>query len=246
MGIDRFNQIRILRKVTNEDQKPKVSKCVQSSLDEVAQLLWRTSGQPQIRYTGNSLRTRLHTIMTPWMNEGFFADVVVLVEGEEDRALLGAFAMTAEQDLEGMGISIIPCLGKNNVGRPAAVFKMLGIPSYIIWDSDRDKPGADPEANRCLLRLLDHQEEDWPALVGGSFACFRDNFQSTVRAEVGGELFDGLMQRIQNEEGILIREQASKNVTVIRRVLQEAITQGHTSATLASILEYILELRRAI
>ena len=30
--------------------------------------------------------------MTPWMGEGFFADVVVLVEGEDDRAAILGYA----------------------------------------------------------------------------------------------------------------------------------------------------------
>ena len=37
--------------------------------------------------------------MTPWMNEGFFADVVVLVEGEGDRSVIHATAQADGVDL---------------------------------------------------------------------------------------------------------------------------------------------------
>ena len=61
--------------------------------------------------------------MTPWMNEGFFADVAVLVEGEDDRAAILGTAMSLDFDLDRNGIAVIPCMGKNNLDRPMLIFK---------------------------------------------------------------------------------------------------------------------------
>jgi predicted ATP-dependent endonuclease of OLD family len=53
--------------------------------------------------------------MTPWTNEGFFANVVVLVEGEDDRAAILGMAKAMGYEFESMDIAVIPCMGKKNL-----------------------------------------------------------------------------------------------------------------------------------
>lgn len=89
VGLDHFDQIRLLRKVDEEHGKPKATRVTSVKLDSVATDLWNLDGQRGNKYTGETLRPRMQAVMTPWMNEGFFADVVVMVEGEGDRAALG-------------------------------------------------------------------------------------------------------------------------------------------------------------
>ena len=84
VGTDRFDQIRLARKVDAGENQPKKTELVSTTLDRVAEELWNVNGQHGARFTGDTLRARLQAIMTPWMNEGFFADVAVLVEGEDD------------------------------------------------------------------------------------------------------------------------------------------------------------------
>ncbi|GAI99829.1 unnamed protein product, partial [marine sediment metagenome] len=69
-----------------------------------------------------SLKARMVAIMTPWINEGYFADVAVLVEGEDDRSAIIGTALSMGIDLEAEGIAIIPCGGKENIDRPFLVF----------------------------------------------------------------------------------------------------------------------------
>ena len=90
--------------------------------------------------------------MTPWMSEGFFADVAVLVEGEDDRAAILGAAKAKGTELESNGFSIIPCGGKTSIDRPATIFRQLGIPVYLIWDADKEANDAKPEDNHRLLR----------------------------------------------------------------------------------------------
>ena len=76
--------------------------------------------------------------MTPWMNEGFFADMVVLVEGEADRVAILAVAQSRQQDLEAMGVCVIPCMGKNNMDRPTLVFRGLEY-TYLLGMGQRPR-----------------------------------------------------------------------------------------------------------
>lgn len=246
VGIDRFDQVRLLRKVAGEDGKPKITKMVQASLDQVSEVLWEAAGKPGSKFTGTTLRPRLQAIMTPWMSEGFFADVVVLVEGEEDRAAILGTAGSMGHDFEGGGFSVIPCMGKNNLDRPAMIFQKLNIPTYVIWDSDEGESDAKPEDNRYLLRLLGEPEEDWPAAVGNQFACFKKNLHATLREEIGIDLFERLIQGVQNELGISRKMQALKNAVVVQKVIEAAKKEGKSSTTVESIVQKILVLKNGV
>ena len=71
VGLDRFDQIRIIRKVTENEELPKVTSATSVLLESVAENLWSISGNRGERYTAATLRPRLQAVMTPWMNEGF-------------------------------------------------------------------------------------------------------------------------------------------------------------------------------
>ena len=90
-------------------------------------------------------------MMTPWMGEGFFADVVVLVEGEDDRAAILGFAKSKKCDFDGMGITVIPGSGKSSIDRPLVIFGQLGISVYVVWDGDCGGNGAEPEKNKRIF-----------------------------------------------------------------------------------------------
>lgn len=246
VGIDRFDQVRLLRKVSGADGKPKITKMVSATLDRVAELLWEAAGKPDPKFTGETLRARLQAVMTPWMSEGFFADVVVLVEGEGDRAAILGAANSMGHYLEAEGFSVIPCMGKNNLDRPAVIFRKLSIPTYVIWDGDEGGKDAEPKDNRHLLRLLGQPEADWPAMVGDRFACFKKDLETTLREEIAGEVFDRILQSIQNELGISTKDQALKNPVVIQKVVGAARAEGRFSATIESIVRKILALKSMV
>ena len=179
--------------------------------------------------------------MTPWMNEGFFADVVVLVEGEGDRSALLAVAESRGHDLESMGICIVPCRGKSNLDRPAIVFRELGIPTYLIWDNDEDVDDAKPEDNRRLLRLLGAAEEDWPAGVWSTHACLKGNLENVLRREIGEELFDELLE-VKRNEFEMKKKRARKNPYILRTIIETADSRGESSGMLMCIVEKILQI----
>ena len=172
VGLDRFDQIRVLRKVPRGDGRPRTTQLKKADMESVACELGDASDRQREMFTAGTLKPRLQSIMTPWMGEGFFADVVVLVEGEDDRAAILGFARSKECDFDGLGITVIPCSGKSSIDRPLIIFRQLGISVYVVWDGDHGGNDAKPEDNRYLLRLLGKPEQDWPEFVGDSSACF--------------------------------------------------------------------------
>jgi len=244
VDIERFDQVRLLRKESAEPNKPKQTKIYYTSLDEVARVIERADGKPEGTYTGGTLRPRLRTLMTPWMNEGFFADVIVLVEGEEDRAAILGVANAIGYDFESMGISVIPCMGKTNLDRPTAIFRNLRIPVYVIWDSDYGGRDPRPEVNRRLLRLFSQPVEDWPEKVTEQFACFKKTLGDTLRAEIGNELFSRLLDTCCRRLS-LKKKHAIKNPQIIQEIISEAYRHGKTSRTLEKIISQIVALKNA-
>lgn len=257
VGIDRFNQIRLLRKIDNGENQPKVTKVIGTTLDKVAERLWETDGGKGAKYTGASLSHRLQAIMTPRLNEGFFADAVVLVEGEDDYAALLAMARVLNKDMENIGVSIIPVNGKRSLDRPALIFREYGIPVYLLWDSDGDKDETggvcpkcgkpmdgkhDPSDNHRLLRIVGKREEDWPDHQEPHYCCFKRDLESTLKAEIGDTLFEKLLSDCMKELSIPKRKHAFKNPTVISMVIERAQKEGKTCKTLENVVLSIFNL----
>lgn len=246
VGTDRFDQIRLVGKVNAGGGLPKKTRLVWTVLEQIADQLWKMNGQQGPRFTADSLRARLQAIMTPWMNEGFFASVVVLVEGEDDRAAILGVAAARGHDLESDGIAIIPCMGKTNIDRPLLIFRSLGISAYPIWDSDREGNTPQVEVNRLLLRMIGDTEEDYPAKVTNAYACFERNLECTLKTELGATLFENLLDCIGAELGIAKRKHAIKNPVAIRELLMRARNDGKTSPTLEAIVDQIVGLRQDV
>ncbi len=260
VGVDRFEQVRLFRRVPSSDPSlPKVTSVSSTTLQVVAERL--ATAKAEIGpVDGAALRARLASVMTPGTSEGFFADVAVLVEGDGDRAAIHAVAELMESDLESVGVAVIPCSGKTNVPTVAAVLEEIGIATYVVWDGDAQKGETkgscaecgksldkkpDPKDNHALLRLVGQPHQDFPLLqVGDRFACFHTDLEQTLADEIGEELFNGLLDDVKQEFGMTKREAAIKNSRVLRAVLKRAADQGKSSATMSNIVGRIIALRK--
>ena len=243
VGLERFEQIRVLRKTARAGGKPKVTQLRKADMEAVADELWGAMGSTGPRYKAATLRPRLQAIMTPWMSEGFFAEVVVLVEGEDDRAAILGVAKSKNRDFDSLGITVIPCFGKANLDRPLVIFRQLGVPVYVVWDGDCDGKRTTAEANRYLLRLLNEPEEDWPDSVESTCATFKFDLESTLESEIGSALFKQLLSKAQTDLGIVKKNQALKNSAVIQQVIESAHLSGHKSRSLEQVVANVIALK---
>ena len=242
VDVERLDYVRRLRKVSGAQGEPKQTKVFCTTCDDVAEIIERADDRSKGTYTGNTLSPRLRMLMTPWMNEGFFADVDVLVEGEEDRAIILGVAKAMGYELESMGISVIPCMGKNNLDKPTAIFRNLQIKVYTIWDSDCGKEDADVRDNYRLLRLMDEPIEDWPEKVTGKFACFKEDMTSTLCDEISQDFYDEALEACCEQLG-LKKASACKNPIVIEEIIKKAQEQNKVSNTLNEVISQIIALK---
>ena len=248
VGIDRFDLTRVVRKLEGEAGRPRRSVVSRTTLDAVAADLWEACNRQDAasntvaQFTGEGLRARLQPIMTPWMAEGFFADAVVLVEGESDLAALRGAASVLELDLDGLGIAVIPAMGKSNIDRPALIFRALGIPVYIVWDGDRGDQGG-VRANQILQRIVGISNPvDYPTqAVCPTYSSLDHDLETVIKAEIG-ERFGSLLDECRNDFGYGSRADAAKNPRVMSEFLQRAKAEGFHSPTLEGIIQHACEM----
>jgi predicted ATP-dependent endonuclease of OLD family len=249
VGIDRFDQLRLLRKVDGDPGKPKLTTVVFTTGDSVAEDVWRAcdckdaDGKGVAQFTWGTLRPRLHAIMTPWMNEGFFADLALLCEGEDDRAAILGTARAMGHELESVGISVIPCNGKSSMDRPALILRRLGIPVYLVWDSDKGAKDAKAGDNHRLLRVVGAAVEDWPSCVTGSHSCFPVKLESTIESELGSKNFEELLETAKLAHGVTRKKDALKNPVVIQDIVTSAKSKGLKCTALEQIVTEVMALR---
>lgn len=239
VDLQRFDQIRRVYKI-DSGSACKHTKVAQYSMEQVTRRLEELDQSQSNSYSPEGTRARLQTLMTPWINEGFFAKKVVLVEGEEDRAALMGCAYAMGKDFEAEDIAVIPCNGKDKLHKAAIVFRGLGIPTYVIWDSDKDKNKTDE--NRRLLRLHGQLEEDYPEKISDSFSCFEKDLSSKLIEELGQQNWDDLVCECKEHFGYHKADQAKKNPLAMRFILKKAYDLGKRSRTLERIIDEIFGL----
>ncbi len=245
VDLERFHQIRLLRKKIKEHRKPKVTIVNSANMWGIVRKKEELDEAQPGTYNIPGEIARFRTLMTPWTNEGFFADVVVLVEGEEDRAALLGVAKYLGIDFESMNIAVIPVNGKTNLIKAALIFQSFNIPVYMIWDSDADKSrDGYPETNRKLLKLFKHPEEDFPEKITDNFACFRENLTKTLCKEIGEDIYRDIVDEIKEEYGFQEDKQARKNPAAVEELIRRAATQERQCSTLEKIIMNIEGLRR--
>lgn len=242
VDIKECNTIRSISKVKTDPDMPKHTKVSYTNLDDVAKIIEKADGKSEGTYSSKTLEPRLKAIMTSMVNEGFFANIAVLVEGENDKAAIVGMAKALGHNLESKGISIISCNGKRSMDRPIAIFKKFGIDVYAIWDSDFEEDGANPEDNHRLLRLFGEQIDDWPEKITDQLACFKKNLNHTLSTEIGVELFDECMDTCC-EKICMKKKYAKKNPHVLEEIIQEAKKKGKSSKTLETIISKIVTLK---
>ena len=242
VGLDRIESLRVLRVETSSGHPSTTITSV--DLAGAADQLWKAQGEVGLPFTAESLVPRLRLLGQVPVADGFFADGVVLVEGEEDRAFLLAAAQDAGLDFDAKNVAVIPVGGKTNLDRPLLVFRSLGIPVLTVFDGDeranQQQADSNKRTNRSLLTLLEAEPVDNPQTqVNADWTCFQETLESTVRQEVGSELWGNLLRAAADRAGFIKVKDAKKNPVVLFDAYQAARQENASSPTLDATIEAI-------
>lgn len=246
VDLERFDDVRIARRVRDEGDRPAYCEIRQFSKSEASRELARIAGGDPANFTADSFQARASNVMTTMVNEGFFADKVMVVEGASELGVLLKIQEIKQADWPSRDIVIVPAGGKTNIDRPVIVFRGLGIPTYFVFDADGHKAGRKLEEekprNRHLLRLARVPEEDFPE--SGAFECyavFASDLEHEIRSAIGEDAFLAARAAVADKFGY--EESAvMKNADCTSRLVEIIYETGGVVPLLDRIIQKVADL----
>lgn len=228
VGIDRIDHVRLLRK--GGRRAGHHTEISSTSIRDMHKRLKSLSTNNDEKY----LRELLGVIMTPWINEGFFASLVVLVEGQTDYAAIMATSRLAGEDMEKSGIAVIPCGGKDNMLPLIVMFRLLRIPCYPVWDGDKQ---GDPLNGKIWQAVGSANTQPGIADEG---ACLEGNLDQTLKREVGEVRLQKLIGKAKRRYHISgTDKQVMSKSKIMYDILQDAAAESKPCESLHKIVKHI-------
>lgn len=246
IDVEHFDDVRMCRKAAAaEADQPRVTTFATFTRFEAAQRLAQITGRRPEDFTADTFVARASPVLNSIVNEGLFADVAVVVEGDSDVAALWAMQKLMDQKWEEFGVVVVPVAGKNNIDRAVVAFQGFGIPTYFMFDGDKKKnEGA--STNRALLQLGGAEVADFPATgVNPGFAVFEDDIETYLHG-VAGDRYLPLRDECSTRCGYDQPSKALKNSEVMAMFLRYARAEGIEFPVLRQIVETISSIARAL
>ncbi|MFZ2493225.1 MAG: ATP-dependent endonuclease [Thermoanaerobaculia bacterium] len=209
LDIEHFEDVRIVRKAQGGGGAAE-SAVTKLTFDAIRETWARCCEKEPKEITRTSLASRLTKPFLTSASEGFFADVVVLVEGAGDAALLLRLAERMKKSWDERGVVVIRTDGKANLGAPWLVFQAFNIPTYVLFDGDvryRGRGGSDENQATMYNKFLQRAggiatPEAFPATkAGATFACLEDELETACKNAVGDEAYSAALSTVGMQIG---------------------------------------------
>lgn len=244
-----FEDVRMIRK---EGGSP-CSLCCYMSFADIADAVATATGEKPAKPEG--ALAKIHQAMQPMLNEMFFTRRLILVEGLEDTAYLLSYFQLLElaDEYRKLGCHIVPANGKSELLRPLVISKHMKIPTYLVFDSDTDKPEKNgskakhEKDNKGLLTLASMPEQQPFAeetVWGQGLTMWCSDIGAIVADEIGTEEWQAFREeadKLYGHEGGL-----RKNSLHIGASLAIAWDAGRRSASLERLCREILNAGNSI
>jgi len=236
---DDFEKVRIVREKGN----PSNSFVSQLTYSELSDKLHK-AGDNLVKESGTM--AKLYSLLNPIINEMFFCNILILVEGIEDVAYITTYLMLTKnmEQFRKYGCHIVPVGGKSNIIKPLAMANLLRIPVFVVFDADTDETKSDnivkhKKDNKILLHLSGcESEQEWPnqTLWKDNLVMWKTEIGKTVEDEIGSEWHNYQNKacvRYDNPGGL------KKNPLAIACVLEQAWSDNNKSVSLEKLIKSI-------
>lgn len=235
---ERFDEVVLVERKPDEDGDVATQVRWLSEEDLVAR---RRRLHPGVALTGAGVRDRLAFACGVEQAEAFFARAIVLVEGDTEVAALPVYAAALGIPFDAHGVSVVQASGKSNLDTLHDLYAGLGIPTFVVFDSDegtRDRGLL--VANRTLTRLLGLAETETPAaVVADSYAILAPDFEKSIRRDLNAAV-PGLYDRLEAEARQTFG--GARKPSIARHMAKQLVQQGHVPATVRGIVDAISRL----
>lgn len=238
-----FEDVRMVRK----DSSGLHSKVSHVSFLDVAETYTEILGRQHTKPQG--VLAKVHQALQLGLNEMFFTRRLILVEGLEDASYILAYMNLLElsDEFRRLGCHIVPVNGKSQLIQPVVIAKHMRIPTYLVFDSDGDKPDVNgsrskhKKDNIALLNLSNVLNPDpFPSdsFWGPGITMWNSDIGKIVETEFGrkdwGEYQDRADRRYGQIGGL------KKNTLHIGTSLAFAWEDGKRSDNLRRLCKEIL------
>ena len=236
VNVRNFDGVRLIRKSVDEARRLR-TKCSAYSIDTCRGRLAEFKNEnPMSR---EAFSATLH-IFTREINEGFFADKVILVEGVSDKAIIEAAYKYKGINPKREGIFLVSVHGKTKLDKPALIFKGLQIPTFIITDNDIKEKNVREKAegskyNRLLQYICQIEPAtDFPEGISNNIIFFAGNLEEYLKL-VTGEDYVKLREKAAVKFGINVGDM-KKTPAVIASFFSYAQEGGYNFPLIEEIL----------
>jgi putative ATP-dependent endonuclease of the OLD family len=248
VSVDDVPAARLLRLCpTGVDGGPAAcTRAFTASLPTIARRLEAVRQGSGQRWTAERVAAQLPALLGSRLSEGLFADAVVLVEGDEDLGLIDGAAAAGGVDLAGAGVALVAVQGKANLLLAAEVIRALGVPQYVLFDTDEKPPGQTSDAGTLRLNAMLSQlaggpdDERPPTSVGERWAAAKPTLRAVLDDEIGAEHVRAVYTTTARAMGL--PESTDKNGHMVRTAMMALYGAGKRSETLDRIVEAVIDL----
>lgn len=210
LNVLHFDEVRVIRR--EREVQPAPVTCVDAVSAGVLLEVWhRLTGIDKIPI--ESIRARLYKAYDPYRNEGFLSSKVLLCEGDTERLALPIYFRALGFDLDEHGIALIAAGSVDLLDYFYLMFTEMGIPTYLIWDSDTpDESDVSSVTNQTRRRDIlgkSKRNHQLAQLVGAAIAaredgcCFCTGETITDRAAVFPRKYEqSMMGTLSDSEAV--------------------------------------------
>jgi predicted ATP-dependent endonuclease of OLD family len=250
IDIDDFEQVRIIRKTPSNDCPVSHSRVTTYDYKKLAEEFASICEIKIEEITRDSLKARATPVMNSIVNEGFFADVVVLVEGDTEVGILWKLQEVLKKRWARLGIVVIPTAGKNKIGTPTLIFRGFSIPTYFIFDADSHNKGTDDEAstikqNKTYLALAKAEIKEFPETqINKNWAVINDKIEQEMKNSVGEKVFDEIRKEVAGLLGYRHAADVLKNIDGSAKFIEIVYEKGLKVPFLEKMVDEITALHQ--
>lgn len=240
----RFENVRMFRK------EPQTSRAKVSHVtyDEIGRIIAEVREHEPPKLPEGTL-AKIHQALQPTLNEIFFTNRLVLVEGLEDIAYVTTYLtlMGFDNDIRKAGCHFVATDKKSHMVTPLAIAKQMGIPTFAVFDADghlEDRDGnreMHKKDNLAVLRLAGVEVPDpFPkdTFWGQNVVMWNSEFSRVVAADFRQDEWNGYQEEVREKYGHV--GNLHKNSLFVADVLEAAWRADRRSPALERLCRAIL------
>lgn len=241
IDISQFDQICIMRREKRNGgyESYATQLLMQTMLDDL-------KARKGIDGTEQGIRELYSHAFNPIINEGFFADKIVIVEGPSEQYALPVYAAALDYDLDRNNISVVHSDGKGQMDRLLRLFNGFQIPTYLWFDGDKyHEDSSVKDKTLELLQLIGEpvkRIEDVKTVVSEHYTVLENELESMLKEELSD--YQAVLEQAREDLGPIGKPLANRYIaTELRRRIESGQSPDDVlPKTIRDIIEAIRKL----